>query len=607
MCRLFFKCIQVLVACLAFIQLYAQNDTTRVLDEVVITGMNLSRFSSGTIIQRTDLGTNGALAEIGNTSTIHFKNYGNQQLSTIAFRGTSANHTNVVWNGLQVNSASLGQTDFSVWPAFLTDQVIIQRGGGSSLFGSGAIGGSVIIDNSRIQKDSTISIYSAHGSFGQWDLGLKAQLNLSQNITSVTKVFRGVIDNDFPLERGGRQPHAIVKRMGGSQQFTLVHQKGKIFSEVAFAENDRDIQPTITSSQRSGLITRELRAVVNHELDLAEGLFLTTAGFNSNKTIFNDSIRTSSYRFTINQSFEKSIFENLHFRVGGSFIHEWAVSENYSEVEMQNQTHAFTSWTFFPIRSLELTANLRATIQNENEVLIPSLGMNYGLLSSNDHLVNLRGQVSLDYRAPTFNDLFWRPGGIPSLRPESSKNYEAGIDWNYKKTQIRLTGFHSSIEDWIQWLPVEGVWTPRNVRKINTKGIESSIRSSGKIGQMAMTVYLEHTYVLSEDQGLEQENQLPYTPKHELIHQLTLGYRDYQLMLRGSLTSDRYATLTNSVPSRIDGFYLFDAAISRSLALSGMALNIKFSTQNLFNTNYQVVKNHAMPGRSFLIELSTKF
>ncbi|MEO1253359.1 MAG: TonB-dependent receptor plug domain-containing protein, partial [Bacteroidota bacterium] len=199
---------QILVCCLSVV--CVAQDSVRVLEEVDIVGIDLSKFSSGTVLQKLEASSSGSLLDIGDNTTIHFKNYGNQQLSTIAFRGTSANHTNVIWNGLQVNSPTLGQTDFSVWPYFLTDQITIQYGGGSSLFGSGAIGGSVIIDNSVMRKDSLLTLYNAYGSFGQYDGGLKFQYEISDRLTIESKGFLSKIENNFPLEGGGRQPHAGV-------------------------------------------------------------------------------------------------------------------------------------------------------------------------------------------------------------------------------------------------------------------------------------------------------------------------------------------------------------------------------------------------------------
>ncbi|MBO7314452.1 MAG: Plug domain-containing protein, partial [Alistipes sp.] len=43
-------------------------------------------------------------------SSVFVKSYGRATLSTVAFRGTSPSHTQVLWNGLRINSPMLGMT-----------------------------------------------------------------------------------------------------------------------------------------------------------------------------------------------------------------------------------------------------------------------------------------------------------------------------------------------------------------------------------------------------------------------------------------------------------------------------------------------------------------
>ena len=51
-------------------------------------------------------------------SPVFIKTYGPGGTSTASFRGTTASHTLVLWNGFQLNAPSLGQVDFSTIPVF---------------------------------------------------------------------------------------------------------------------------------------------------------------------------------------------------------------------------------------------------------------------------------------------------------------------------------------------------------------------------------------------------------------------------------------------------------------------------------------------------------
>ena len=47
-----------------------------------------------------------------NTS-LYFKEQGAGMTSSVSFRGTNASQTAVLWNGININSQTTGQTDFN--------------------------------------------------------------------------------------------------------------------------------------------------------------------------------------------------------------------------------------------------------------------------------------------------------------------------------------------------------------------------------------------------------------------------------------------------------------------------------------------------------------
>src|SRR5690606_37746498 len=64
-------------------------------------------------------------------------------LSTIRIRGTAPSHTCVNFGGIDINSLTLGQSNMSVVPIYLFDEVGVQFGSSSSVNGSGNIGGAI--------------------------------------------------------------------------------------------------------------------------------------------------------------------------------------------------------------------------------------------------------------------------------------------------------------------------------------------------------------------------------------------------------------------------------------------------------------------------------
>src|SRR5690349_21183904 len=128
----------------------AQTDSV-LLQPVVVYGIPEENYLAGSTLERLDSTVNASyrsnhLGEILSFQfPIYFRTYGNGMISGISMRGTSPQHTAVLWNGININSFSLGQADFSMLPAVAFDEVKVYSGGGSSRFGSGAFGGAVLL------------------------------------------------------------------------------------------------------------------------------------------------------------------------------------------------------------------------------------------------------------------------------------------------------------------------------------------------------------------------------------------------------------------------------------------------------------------------------
>ena len=84
-------------------------------------------------------------------------------------------------------------------------------------------------------------------------------------------------------------------------------------------------------------------------------------------------------------------------------------------------------------------------------------------------VLQVKGNVAYNYRFPGMNDLYWRPGGNPEVKPEDGYSYDASVA--YRKQLCRglsldaeVSGYLMYIDNWILWLPKDGnqwIWTPQ--------------------------------------------------------------------------------------------------------------------------------------------------
>ena len=153
----------------------AQVGDTTYLKEVSVYGLPVTSYATGSKVVQIKSGEEVTTLsdKLIDETPFYLKTYGNNQLSTITIRGTTASQTAVLWNGININSPTLGQTDFSLIPLFLFDEVSVQYGTGSALYGSDAIGGSIMIGQSSGQFDKGFAgtFYQQVGSFGKFNTG----------------------------------------------------------------------------------------------------------------------------------------------------------------------------------------------------------------------------------------------------------------------------------------------------------------------------------------------------------------------------------------------------------------------------------------------------
>jgi iron complex outermembrane receptor protein len=148
------KSIFISLLLLLCLQVSAQNDTI-VLEEVLVSDTQLRDFSDSqsilelndSIIERSGSSLTSLLQY---NSVIYFKENGLGMVSSPSFRGTTAQQTAVVWNGININSQLNGQTDFNVINAGDFNSITVKAGGGSVAYGSSAIGGSIHLDNNLV-------------------------------------------------------------------------------------------------------------------------------------------------------------------------------------------------------------------------------------------------------------------------------------------------------------------------------------------------------------------------------------------------------------------------------------------------------------------------
>jgi vitamin B12 transporter len=607
---------------------FAQVGDTTYLKEVRVYGIPVTSYATGSKIEQLLNGSEVMTAsdKLINETSFYFKTYGNNQLSTIALRGTSASQTAVLWNGININAPTLGQTDFSLIPLFLFDEVSIRYGSASPLYGSDAIGGSILIGQREplFKKNFDATLYQQFGSFGKFATGIKATHG-NERWEFRTKFFRSVIDNNFTFNSPAvgfskTQNHAAVENYGVDQQiYFKLSESQRISAEGMYTHNFREIQPAVTNDDANEtLLDRNIRLSLNYQNDSRIGILSVTTGYIVSDQDYKDDVvsNVESKQLTALVSVDKSLNPKNNLRYGLNYSHYTASSENFNSGVSENRYDAFISFRHALSQFWLLNANLRQSFYaGRYAPFAPSLGTEFQVLHRDNNKIAVRAQVARGYRVPTLNDRYWAPGGNPDVLPEDALHIETGINWSRKvdtwSYSIDGTIYKTWISDMIVWVPSGSLWSPTNFRKVQLYGTELHAKSIFASGNYKLRTELVYAFTRSlnktEEDPLFNNKQLAYVPLHNGRLFVSLAVDNWSFDTRLNITGVRFTTLDNEESQSLDPYALLDTSIGKRFSLGKTNFDLRAEAFNLFDVYYENLKNHAMPGRHYAISISINF
>lgn len=547
---------------------------------------------------------------------VFIKQYGPGQLATSAFRGGSAAHTALLWNGLPLNDPLNGQLDLSLLPVGLFDDISLQMGGGSTLWGSGAVGGSVHFNNRpafeerlRFNGQYTMGSFGFHNQFASISGSKK-------NWAASLKLARVRLENDFtfhnPLFPGA--PDYTMPQLNLQQEVVMahVHRKIKQTGLLTFGywgqNMQRNLQPTVfqwpqTAAQTDGAQRLHLAYEGQHK----RWAVVARSGFFKTALRYTDSVsQLVADAQTITALNQVQVARQIGALDAQLGVHHQSQFAQYQSFDgfvskyrhpEQHQLAVFVAPTYQSAnKRLELRAIGRQAVFDGAPIPFQySFGGAYQL----HHLFKWRAHAGTVYRVPTLNDRFWDPGGQPDLRPEAGFNTETGIDfqWNARNQKTTLEGmanvFSRRVRDWIQWLPAGNFWSPQNIDNVWSRGVEVLAKGTVKYGPHQTTLQANSNYILST--SATNNLQLLYVPLYATNLRISQQYKRLHIAVFHQYTGYRYTATDHS--AHLLPFHVWNVQVAADIKNRWLLGEIFCRLNNALNTNYYAVAYRPMPGR----------
>ncbi|MEM6346193.1 MAG: TonB-dependent receptor [Bacteroidota bacterium] len=604
----------------------AQTDSIFALDSVEIKAQSLRQtkiagHQQSWSAQQLQAFSGGGLDQLLAQQTgIFVKTYGGGSLATTSIRGGSAGHTAVIWNGLPIQSPMLGQLDFSLLPVGFTDELQVQYGGNSAMWGSGAIGGSIMLNNQfRLERASKLQYQGSIGSFGQQSHQASAQWS-NQKFGVRTRVLHHQADNDFwytvredlPQKQ---QTHARLERRGLMQELYWKPNDRQSFSAHFWAQdNFREIPPTTVSTRSEATQADEaLRLSLNWQRLGKNSILKARAGLFKENLLYLDPPNllesNSQFRMLISEIEQTNYLKGGHQLTSG--IHyQWtdALSGGYVDAVQQQNLAVFVQ-DQFAIKQWQFLASVRQQL-TDFEILPTVWNAEFNRsLSTN---LKLNGKLSRNYRVPTLNDQYWSPGGNPDLKAEQGYSQELGLVYHRlgerSSLDLEVFAYNRNIQNWIMWAVAEGenFWSAQNIAEVWSRGLESRFGYTIKRSQQVYKIQGGYDYTRSTNQvaievpQIEAGSQLFYVPIHQGFVGLYWQWEELLLSYQHRYTS---SIVTVNEPL-LEGYHLGYAQLSYRWQIGQFGGFAHLNVDNVFNRSYRVIERRAMPGRAFRFGLS---
>ena len=562
------------------------------------------------------------------SSGVFVKSYGPPgTLQTISVRGMSSEQSQILFDGIPLNNLQLGSADLSAFPLNDLSGIDLYRGSNIILGGSGAIGGSLNLLPGQPAHHFKMQVRAAYSSLKNKFAEMRIHLPLphvrmrslltfghANGLNRYDTHYNG--KNTVLRDRDFRQNHLSFQMIFepknfGQFKFFVNHFKRHAGAPRAF------VNPLSERENRARLALDNTLVYARWQREQKRlGYYAQIYARNEWMTYFDPGLRINfkslhSIHFNKEQGlqvrFHYSPRQPLLLKSGVEMARQTVISSEAGKHKRQRQAfYVLSDWKLYEnsgtLQAFHLNGGLRVERYSAREsVFLPALGASFTY-----RRFQIYANTGKNFRIPSFNDLYWKPGGNPNLKPEFSKNFEIGLRqmWPFLQWlgQLEISAYQNEVKDQIRWLPGKaGYWTPRNISKVRSRGVEidlqwasvderHKLRFSYGCGQA-----VKKAPEVPDDRTVG--NQLPFLPQEQWALNARTAWKQWQAGFSLRRTGFRYSDFSNDPNAILPSFTIVNLWMQGTLTFGKWRLIPGVALENAFDRSYEVLKGFPMPGR----------
>ncbi len=555
---------------------------------------------------------------------------------SVHIRGAESNHTLVFIDGVKVNSPLSGEYDFAHLLSFDIERVEIIRGAGSTLYGSGAIGGIIQITTKKANSPLKLETQTQLSSAGAYTLSARfAEKNETRSYALSASFFKINSPDAFP---------SGLKKDSSKNLNLKIYAETKIsdrlsahftFSHIGGSYNNNTISPSTLNTDDQLVNKAEYHYVQNTHARVQINLSSFQENLQSHLGVsyLNNHQKNEAVNDTIFDTHGKILkfdFQSSYERKGENISHSLTGIAEYKQlyfdaiyptikgieqIENDHQISIIGSYNLQLPDDLSLNVNAR---YDHNEIFNDAFTYNIAASWKLESETRIYASHATAVTDPTFHEKY---GLYPNffknnenLKPERTAHYEMGIEQTLVggKLIFDFAFFIANLrnEIYIDYSSAL-VSSPINITNVNSqrKGVEFSTHAN----------IAPHTYLTASYSFLIAKEPISHT-SNDLIHEIRrpknmaavsvnhrfeddMGYLNFGFILNGE-RDDKDFSANYATRVKLKSYLLVHASVSYKITQNIEAF---IRAENILNKSYQETYGYDAQGFNLFIGLRSTF
>ncbi len=575
------------------------------LDEIVVTATRTPTKIRNTIAQTRVVDSEelqryrgqSALDVLKRQPGINIKQSGSMgTVSNFYMRGYDAKQILVLIDGIRYSSLSAGGATLGLLPADQIDRIEILYGAsGSSIYGADAMGGviQVFTKGSNVEKNN-FSVTAGVGSNDQYLYGASAQLanengtalslSASRNETDgINAVSARPASSTYNKDDDGFESNNFSIALNQRINEQWLAGASALYSKSRTEFDDGDLE-NVHANQETGAAQAyvDWRYLPGSSVKLQYGHSIDKSDTYSK---YGDVFNTKQDQISLVGQHLLPVGQGIY---GLEYLNQSLDSTAFGyEVDDRDVTSAFLGY-LLANNQFDTQANIRF---DDNSQYGDQTTYNLGGAYHINPNLRIGASYAKGFRAPTFNDIFPGYSGNPNLKPETSDNYEAFVEYDTLLQSTRLTGYRNDVEDLIASDGISTTEYPygsmQNINKAKIEGL--TLTSDWIVDNYLFGGNYDYQQAKDSSGGSNDGKFLGFRPEHSGL--IYTGYRLSNLDIRaeveyvGERYNTSYETLDNYTLFNISGNYYINPNLTLTSRINNVT-NKNYTTNEDFGTRY---------------------